>query len=309
MPIDRRPTAGRPWRSAGIYASLAPLPLHEDRTMQTLNQLIEERFGLPTQCGAELPATGPLAALLGRRTCRRYRSEPVPDDLLAVLLAGAQSAPSKSDLQQYAIIVLRDPETRTAIADLMPSMPWVAEAPVFLLFCADARRARRIAAMRGHGFANDNLDSFVNATIDAALAMGACIFAAEASGLGCCPISVVRNHIDAVTELVGLPDGAYPIAGLCVGYPADAGRMSMRLPPSVVVHHDRYDDGRLEAEIEAYDRRRHARQPIAPDKQHHTDRYGVAERCGWSENVARQLSLPERPGFRRFLERHGFALA
>ena len=52
--------------------------------------------------------------------------------------------------------------------------------------------------MRGHDFANDNLDSFVNATADAALAMGGFVAAAEAAGLGCCPISLVRNHIEAV---------------------------------------------------------------------------------------------------------------
>jgi nitroreductase/FMN reductase [NAD(P)H] len=188
-------------------------------------------------------------------------------------------------------------------------MPWVGEAPHFLMFCADLRRARRIAEIRGYPNANDNLDGFVNATVDAALALGTLVLAAEAAGLGCCPISVVRDHIEAVSGLLALPDGTYPLAGLCLGYPAEPGTVSMRLPPSVVVHHDRYDDSRLEEAIAAYDRRRHARQPIPPDKQRHTERYGVLERCGWTENVARQLSLPERADFRRHLESHGFALA
>ena len=72
--------------------------------------------------------------------------------------------------------------------------------------------------------------------------------------------------------------------------------ISLRLPPSVVVHRDRYDDSALEQEVEAYDRRRHAHRPIPPQKQRHTAQYGALDYCPWSENVTRQLSLPERAG-------------
>jgi len=274
-----------------------------------LARLIERRFGRKSDLEPEVSASAALITMLGRRSCRHYVARPVPEALLAVLLAGAQSAPSKSDLQQYAIIVVKDPGSRAAIQALTASMPWIAEAPVFLMFCADMRRARRITELRGHDFANDNMDGFVNATVDAALAMGGFIAAAEAVGLGCCPISLVRNHIDEVSTLLALPDRVYPVAGLCAGYPASAGQVSMRLPPGVVVHTDRYDDGRLAAEIDAYDRRRHARQPIPPEKQRHSDRYGVLDRCYWSDNVARQLSRPERAHFKEFLKRRGFGLA
>src|SRR3546814_14132587 len=83
----------------------------------------------------------------------------------------------------------------------------------------------------------------------------------------------------------------------------------MRLPPAVVVHRDRYDDSGLEAEVEAYDRRRHARKPIPPEKQRHTDKYGALDFCGWSANVTRQLSPPERATFMSFLRRHGSQFA
>jgi len=56
-------------------------------------------------------------------------------------------------------------------------------------------------------------------------------------------------------------------------------------------------------EVSDYDDRAHDHQPLAPAKQRHTDRYGVLEKCTWSENVARQLSVPERDGFADFLER------
>jgi nitroreductase len=86
---------------------------------------------------------------------------------------------------------------------------------------------------------------FFNAAIDAALVLQTFILAAESAGLGCCPISVIRNHADAVGELLGLPDKIFPVAGLCLGYPAAAGHVSMRLPLDATAHIDHYDDRRL----------------------------------------------------------------
>lgn len=281
-----------------------------------LQQRYADRFGFDPTDAPDVPSetatTGGLAELervLGRSTCRRFRGEAVPEPLLAALLGCAQSAPSKSDLQQYSIVVVEDASARAEIASWLPRMPWVGEAPVFLVFCADVRRGRRVCALRERSHANDNLDTFLNATVDAALALGTFIGAAEAAGLGTCPISYVRNHLPRLTPLLGLPEGVFPIAGLCVGWPAAGEPLSMRLPPAVVVHRDRYDDTRLAAEVAGYDARRHAREPIPPAKQKNPGTYGTAEVCPWSDQVSRQLSLPERADFRAFLERHGFALA
>ena len=49
--------------------------------------------------------------------------------------------------------------------------------------------------------------------------MSAFIIVAEAEGLGVCPISAVRNHADAVSKLLKLPDHVFPVAGLAAGYP------------------------------------------------------------------------------------------
>src|SRR5207248_966330 len=78
------------------------------------------------------------------------------------------------------------------------------------------------------------------------------ILAAETAGLGCCPISAVRNNPDAVAALLHLPDKVFPVAGLCAGYPAAAGYLSMRLPLAVALHTDRYDDTYLGAGVDDY---------------------------------------------------------
>ena len=184
---------------------------------------------------------------------RRYRPDPVPEPLLRTLLAAAQSAPSKSDLQQYSIVVVQDPAKIAAVADWIGTMPWIKEAPVFLFFCGDIRRGRRLCELHGLEHANDNVDTFLNATADAALAMAHLILAAEMAGLGTCPISYVRNHLERVAPMLALPRGVFPVAGLTLGWPAARNAPSPRLPQSVVVHRERYDDGGLEAALPAYD--------------------------------------------------------
>jgi FMN reductase [NAD(P)H] len=248
-----------------------------------------------------------LRQVLLRRTHRRYADRPVGEPLLRLLLAAAFSASSKSDFQQVSVIRVADRARRDRLAALVPDMPWIGLAPVFLMFCGDARRLERIGEMRRHPAANGRIEDFFNATLDAALALQGFVLAAETAGLGCCPISVIRNHAFAVAEILELPDKVFPVAGLCLGYPAATGYVSMRLPLAVTVHEDRYDDADLAAAIDAYDRRRDARYSIR--EQRAPEIFGDAAFYGWSEDKARQAAAqPEGVEFAAYLRTRGFSL-
>ena len=268
--------------------------------------LLRARFGIDLP-DIDVPAE--IAPLLDRRVTRRYTDQPVPDTLLDALLAAAQSAPTKSDLQQYSVIVMRDRARIKQIADWIGTMDWIATAPVFLVWCGDIRRNQRLCEQHGMPHANNNLDTFLNTAVDCSLAMAQFMAAAEAVGLGSCPISYVRSHIERVTPLLALPPGVYPVAGLSVGWPVFRRPVSMRLPPSVVVHREHYDDGAMPDHVRQYDERRREREPVAPGSLKNNDVYPPREGVGWSENVARQLSVPERFGFAAYLRTRGFDLA
>ncbi|MBM85841.1 MAG: NADPH-dependent oxidoreductase [Rhodospirillaceae bacterium] len=274
----------------------------------TIADLIEDRYGVSSGAGADMAADSELANILGHRTHRRFTDEPVSNDLLEVLLAAAFSAPAKSDLQQSAVVIVRNADKRKEIANLIPSMEWIGTCPVFMVFLGDSRRIRRICEMRGKPFANDHLDAFMNAAVDTGLVLMNFIRAAESVGLGCCPISVVRNHIDAISEILDLPDHVFPVAGMTLGHPATEGYISLRLHPAVNVHIDRYDDSGLATEIDAYDRRRDARFSIPQDKQRMSDSFGVANFYGWSEDKARQVAVRERDQLAGYLKSKGFNL-
>jgi len=266
------------------------------------------RFGDQAESPREITDLPWMRQVLVRRTHRRYANRPLPEPLLRLLLGAAFSASSKSDFQQASVVRVKDRSRRDRLADLVPDMPWIGTAPEFLVFCGDARRLERIGELRGHNQGNGRLEGFFNAAIDAALVLQTFVLAAETAGLGCCPISVIRNHAEAVGEILELPEKVFPVAGLCVGYPAAAGHISMRLPLEVSVHTDRYDDSRLAELIDAYDRRRDARYSLPREQQRSPEIFGYASFYGWSEDKARQAAQPEGASFPSYLRSRGFTL-
>ena len=64
--------------------------------------------------------------------------------------------------------------------------------------------------------------------------------------------------------------------------------MSLRLPPRVMVHKDRYDDANFVAEIDGYDARRAERNPIASAR---GGEIRQKELYGWSDDKSRQVSI------------------
>ena len=272
----------------------------------TIEAALTERFGAAPAVDSTLPGLDELARIVVHRSHRKFADRAVAPALLELLFACALSAPSKSDLQQADIVRVADRVRIKAIADGIPDMPWIANAPVFLVFCGNNRRIRQIGEWRGKPFANEHLDHFMNAAVDAGIVMTSFIRAAEAVGLGCCPISAVRNQPEATSRLLDLPAGVFPVAGLCVGYPAEEGRITPRLSLQVTVHTDRYDEAGLKEKIEAYDRRRDTALPYR--RQRNPERFGKADFYGWSEDKARQYAVPEREDFGAFIRSQGFSL-
>lgn len=70
----------------------------------------------------------------------------------------------------------------------------------------------------------------------------------------------------------------------------------------------RYDDTNLEAEIDGYDRRRDGRHNIPESDWRQVERFGKPSLYGWSQDEARQVSVPERQDFGAFVRRQGFKL-
>jgi len=274
--------------------------------LDRLKAVLKARFGSAPALTQAPRGLEVLAEMANRRVVRRYSDKPLDPALLETLCAVALSAPSKSDLQQTDIVIVTDKDQRAKLEALMPENPWAKAGPALLVFCGNNRRHRLLFEWRGRPFVNDHLDAFFNAAVDAGIVLATFVAAADRVGLGTCPISQIRNHAAQVADILGLPPHVFPVAGMGVGWPSFEGVMSPRLGLDVTLHRDRYDESGLKNKVAAYDRRRNETQPYK--SQRFTDKFGESPDYGWSEDKARQYSVPERADFGAFVRVKGFKL-
>ncbi len=146
-----------------------------------------------------------------RRSVRAFRSEVVEPKHLNAILEAANLAPSAGNLQGYEIHLVRAAATRRALARACLEQMFLAQAPVVLVFCADAARSGAKYGRRG-----EELYSVQDATIAAAHAQ----LAAAALGLGTCWVGAFDEA--EVARILGLRSGLRPVAILPVGWPAES---------------------------------------------------------------------------------------
>ena len=166
-----------------------------------------------------------MQAIKGRRSIRKYRNEPVPEEALQTVLEAARWAPSWSNTQCWRLIVVRDKEAKSKLADILigvrpgkanPATEAVRSAPVIIAACAE----RGVSGLRkdesGQSVpATDKGDSWL--LFDVALAMGNMSLAAHALGLG----TVHVGSLDAAeaARILGIPENVVVVELLPLGWP------------------------------------------------------------------------------------------
>ena len=266
---------------------------------KTISDALQTRFGETFAVPNAIDGLTTLNAMASHRTYRRYSNQPVDEELRRLIFGCALSAPSKSDLQQADIIEVCDPHLRGSIAELLPSMPWVGDAPVFVVVCGSGARIRQISAHHDIEFGNDHLDAFFNAAVDAALVLSHLMVAAEAVGLGTCPISVIRDYAQTVSDLLRLPEYVFPVAGLCIGWPDEQRRISARIPTALTIKRDTYSDTDWVSHVDTYDIRRGRLDGWDPNGE---------DFRGWSLQKASMYERPQRIEFGAFVRKKGYCL-
>jgi len=182
--------------------------------------------------------------LLNRASVRRFEDRPIEPDVLDTILEAGTHAPT-GGLQPYSVIVVDDRKTKERLLELDGvGQRQIVNAAADLVFCVDMRRNARWAALESAPFtATDSFEEWWIAIQDAVIFAQTCTVAAEAMGLGTCYIGTVYWYFAELRELLGLPEGVFPIVLLCVGYPKDERPAPRRkLHPSVVSHRGRYRD-------------------------------------------------------------------
>jgi nicotinate-nucleotide--dimethylbenzimidazole phosphoribosyltransferase len=231
-----------------------PRPLIGDITSSA------ERAGDPASWALPAAARSALADVVAaRRDVRRFRPDPVGDDVLTEILAAGHAAPSVGHSQPWRFLVVRDPQLRASAAVMADQarlaqarqldaasgrhlrslqLEGIREAPVGVVVCCD-RRARPAGVLGRATFPDADLWS-------CACAIENIWLTARAHGLGLGWVTLFDP--DQLAALLGLPDGVVTLGWLCLGWPderppapgLERHGWSRRLPLADVVLHDRW---------------------------------------------------------------------
>ena len=235
--------------------------------------------------------------LKSHRSIRKFKDQAIAPALFDDLIKAGQSAATSSFLQGATIVRVVDKVKRNQIAELAGGQRYVESAAEFMVFCADLKRAGNYCDEYGKAFEGDFTEHFIIATVDVALMAQRLVTAAESVGLGICYIGGIRNNPVLVTELLELPRGVYPVFGLCLGYPDQDPETKPRLPISVILKQEVYNEIGDRDMIAKYD------ELIS---EYYKARTGGGHGISWTEQVADLLSEKSRPHMKKYLAAQGF---
>ena len=119
------------------------------------------------------------------------------------------------------------------------------------------------------------------------------LLAAESLGLGGVFIGALRNEIEAVAALVGLPEYCVPLVGLCLGYPDQEPPLKPRLPRELMFFENRYAAPNPDV-VAQYDEQL---------RDYYLARSG--KDLDWSYSIRKALNEPVRPHMLPFLQKQG----
>jgi len=188
-----------------------------------------------TQVNGYISPESLLALLKARRSIRRYRPDPVPDEMIEQLLEAGRWAPSASNRQPWDFIVVRDETIRQQVAQhaAFYFIKWahVGEAPLLIVLCGDRRgRFHRRFLHEDIGLAGSQI-----------------MLQAKALGLGTCWIGALDRK--AMAGILKLPDHLEIVGLLTVGFPAEDPPPTSRKPLSEIVHYDVYGNRANDGEV------------------------------------------------------------
>jgi nitroreductase len=184
-------------------------------------------------------------AIRNRRSIRHYKNDPVDEKNVQAVLEAAHWAPSWGNTQCWRFIVVRDPRTKSQIADTLlretvdsesvknAATEAINQAPVLIVICAELGQAGcRPAGVQ----VTDKGDYWY--MFDTALAMENLTLAAYALGLG----TVIIGAFDApkVTKILGIPADFCVVAMTPLGVPDRKGQVSPRKQLSEVLYQEKF---------------------------------------------------------------------
>ena len=187
-----------------------------------------------------------LSIMYKRKSVRVFEDKKISEDIKQQILRAAIQAPTAGNSMFYSIIDVTDQKIKDRLAVTCDNQPFIAKAPLVLIFAADYRRwLRKFAQADCEAIRPLGMGDLLLAANDAVIAAHTACMAAESLGIGSCYIGDIIENWEIHRELLSLPEFTAPVSMLVFGYPTEQQRARAqpgRFPKEMIVFENSYRD-------------------------------------------------------------------
>ena len=154
-----------------------------------------------------------------RKSVRAFSDQPIDERVKQAILSAACAAPTAGNQQMYTILNITDRELQKQLSVTCDNQPFIAKAPLVLVFCADYNRWYELFKRHTDAVRKPSYGDLQLASVDAVIAAHNCVVAAESMGIGSCYIGDIVENFERHRELFSLPSHVVPVCMLVFGFP------------------------------------------------------------------------------------------
>lgn len=180
--------------------------------------------------------------LYERKSVRVFEEQGIGGEEKAAILQAACEAPTAGNQQLYTILDITDQALKDRLAMTCDNQPFIAQAKMVLIFCADCKKWYDAFCEAGCDPRTPGVGDLMLAVSDATIAAQNAVVAAQSLGIGSCYIGDVLENCEIHRELLHLPEYVVPAAMLVFGYPTEQQRMRKK-PERVAMKHIVHENG------------------------------------------------------------------
>jgi len=200
-----------------------------------------------------------------RKSVRVYEDRSIEIAKKQAILEAAIQAPSAGNMSLYTILDITDPEIKKALSVSCDNQPFIATAPMVLIFCADYRRWYDTFCQYVEEVRKPDLGDLFLAQADAIIAAQNAVVAAQSFGIGSCYIGDITENFEYHQKLLNLPQYVVPAAMVCFGYPT-AQQQNREKPARFTVEDMVHENGYCMEKSAAMSRMLRQRQEISQEE-------------------------------------------
>lgn len=198
--------------------------------------------------------------LFERKSVRVYEEREIETDKKQLILEAAIQAPTAGNMTLYSIIDVQDQEIKNTLAKTCDNQPFIAKAPLVLIFVADYQKWYDAFKYYhpDEEVRKPSYGDFLLAYSDTLIAAQNAVVAAESMGIGSCFIGDIIEQYETHKELLNIPKYCAPVGMLVMGYPTNQQQRRVkpaRFDAKYVVSTDKYEGFDNQKLVEMFDER------------------------------------------------------